>query len=130
MTGINLSLVLEVNLSLFSGKMEGPLKAPVSTLPSHFFVLFRENVCANEVFSHDKCPRIQFSIQESPFHSNFMDLADIMKDCSIRFTVTTACVLIGLHLPGRSKIKCFKILKNGLKAKLHPQAQWALDVVC
>jgi len=27
-------------------------------------------------------------------------------------------------------LKCFKILKNGLKAKLHPQAQWALDVVC
>jgi len=57
-----------------------------------------------------------------------MDLADIMKDCSIRFTVTTACVLIGLHLPGRSNAS--KSSKPGLKAKLQPQAQWALDVVC
>ena len=126
-----MSLVLEVNLSLFSGKMECPLKAPVSTLPSHFFVLFRENVCANEVFPHDKCPRIQFSIQQSPFTRILwiVGLADVMKYCSNRFIVTTACVLIGLHLPGRSNAS--KSSKPGLKAKLHPQAQsWALDVVC
>jgi len=53
--------------SLISGKMEGSVKAPVWTPPRIFFVLFCKNVCANEVFSQDKCPRIQYSIQEPPF---------------------------------------------------------------
>jgi len=42
-----------------------------------------------------------------------------MKYCSIPFTVTTACVLIGLHLPGRSNAS--KSSKTVLKLNYIPK---------
>ena len=100
--------------------MECLLKHPAQS----FFRIFGENVCANEVILHVKCPRVEFSIKNplsltfygfSRCHEGLLHLIHCHNHlCADRSSLTRA-------------LKCFKTLKDGIKAEQNPQAQWALN---
>jgi len=122
MTGIVYSLVLKENLS-----SQGTWSVYWSTClnpAQSFFRIFGENLVQTECFYRSSVLGYS-SVSKNPLslkcygfsrcHEGLLHLIHCQNRlCADRSLLTRA-------------LKYFKILKNGLKAELHPQTQWALN---
>ena len=115
-------LVLEVNL-LFLRKWKVHLKLLSKPRPV-IFRIFGENVYASEVYSHGKWLGYS-SVSKKPLSLEFY----VFSRCHIGLLRPIHChnCLSADRSSLTRALEFFKILKNGLKAELHPKAQWALD---